>query len=111
MIGRRFRLPVQFETPFQMRIIGMASFRPSCPNDKQCDQQGGIRIWRLQAKLADNIFHPRVFAGTEPLSAFRAERAVVGNVCSAISTKHFPRPTLAAYKTPAPSPRASLVRV
>src|SRR5262245_2495104 len=88
MIRRRFRFPVQLETPLQMRIVGMASFWPSRPNDEQRNKQRGIRIWSLQVQLPNNLFHPRVFSRAESLSTFGAESAVIGNVCSTVSTKH-----------------------
>ena len=45
----------------------------------QCeDETSGIR--RLQPELPDDLFEPRILAGSQTFPAFRAEQAVLGNV-------------------------------
>src|SRR5262249_27543523 len=107
-ILRDVGLPVQFETPFQMRIVRAASFWPSRPNDKQRNEERGIRIGSLQTKFPNNVFHSRIFVRAQPLSAFRTEYAVVGNVCATISAELVVKPPLAADKTQMPFLHARL---
>jgi hypothetical protein len=55
-------------------------------------------------KTSERFFPGGDSRGAETFSAFGAEQAVVRNVRSAISTKHF-KPNLAAGKKSGPSPR------
>src|SRR5215470_4125884 len=107
MVFRNVRSSVQFKTPFQMRIVGMASFWPSRPHGEQRNQQRGVWIGRLQTKLSDDVFYSRIFLRSQPFAAFRTEHAVIGDVCSTISAEHVAKPTLEDGKTLMPFPHAS----
>src|SRR5205085_2444030 len=108
MLGRICGLPVQFEAPFQVRIVGVRASGPSRPNNEQYEQKRKVWIRRFQVEFLNDLFETRIRTLPKPLSALRAEQAVFRNVRTTIPTKH---PNPSADKTPALCLRANPARV
>ena len=80
MLRRIIRFLIEFETPLDVRIVGLGSFRPHRPSDEQRDEEDEVGIGCLQAELLDDPRNLRILTYAKPLTAFGAKQAVVGDV-------------------------------